>query len=225
MNINRVLSSEWLRYRNSQFFYLYVMILITIPFLIRRLNTTGPDETILLAIVSLVITVLAATEIPRLAESGILRAVLLSNISREYFYISHLMKYIVVYCFSFFIGTFSLLLVFKEPFNFEWILDRFFVYLIIILLYISFSQFLSILFRRTVESLMTSLLVLFVVVPIFNSFYSENSFYKKLPFLYIEPKNLLLVESTQFIYAIFILLCCSVITLFLGIKKMQKTEV
>ncbi|OZI11414.1 hypothetical protein CEW92_11680 [Bacillaceae bacterium SAS-127] len=176
MKVNKILISEWIRYRRSFFFFIYIGILIGLPFLLKLINIDPIDETLLLIVITLTITVLAATEIPRLTESGIIRPVLLSNVTRQYFYLSQLFKYLTIYCCSFLIGIISLQLVLISSFSFEWIARRFFVYLIITLFYVSFSQLLSVIFRRTVESLMSSILIIFVIIPILNSFFTRIHF-------------------------------------------------
>ncbi len=222
---NQIVSSEWIRYRRSWFFYIYIGTLIGLPVLLKWLKMDEIDETLLLIVITLTVTVLSATEIPRLLESGIMRSVLLSNITRKYFYLSQLLKYLLIYFLSFVVGMVPLQVAFINSISWGWIGKRFFIYLIIIIFYILLSQLLSIILRRTVESLMSSLLIIFVIIPIFNSLFQTNTFYKKLPFLYLEPKNFLLLETNQILYVTVLLRGCSAILQYMGIRNMERLEV
>lgn len=220
---NHIVSSEWIRYRRSWFFYIYIGTLIGLPVLLKWLKMDEIDETLLLIVITL--TVLSSTEIPRLLESGIMRSVLLSNITRKYFYLSQLLKYLLIYFLSFVVGMISLQLAFINSISWGWIEKRFFIYLVIIIFYILLSQLLSVILRRTVESLMSSLLIIFVIIPIFNSLFQTYTFYKKLPFLYLEPKNFLLLEANQILYVTVLLIGCSAILQYMGIRNMERLEV
>ncbi|KOS63227.1 hypothetical protein FJQ98_24425 [Lysinibacillus agricola] len=225
MNGSRLIGSEWGRYKVSFFFYLFFLAVITAPFVTRTINAEIIDEAILLVIITLTTVVLAATEMPRLIESGIIRSILLSNISRESFYVFQFVKYIGIFFVSFFFGMVSFFIAFPKLIDVNWIVERFIIYLVILIFYSSFSQCLSVFFKKTVETLMTCIVSLFILVPIFNSFFNENNLYKKLPFLYLEPKNLLMLSLSELLYPFILLICCSVIIQFIGLNKMKKMEV
>lgn len=86
----------------------------------------------------------------------------------------------------------SLKIAFLDNVSWKWILERFWVYFIITVVYMLFAQWISIIFQRTVESLMSCLLLLYVATPVLNSYFKAAEFYQKLPFLYLEPKKICL---------------------------------
>ncbi|WP_438351056.1 hypothetical protein ACP8HI_10660 [Paenibacillus sp. FA6] len=224
MTPTNIFSSEWLRYKRSLVFYLYIASLIGIPFLFRWIKA-GANETILFAVITLTITVLASTELARLAESGILRTILLSNVARTTFYVSHTCKYIVFFIFSTTLSMVIIHFVALQSLTLNLLLKQCFIYFVLTFFYLSFSQLLSILLRQTVQALMSGLLILYIIVPIFNSFFYSKEWYHLLPFLYLEPDNFLALESSKLVYISILLIACSLLFQYLGIRRMQKIEV
>lgn len=193
--------------------------------MLKQLNPENMDETFILTIITLTITVLAAVEIPRLVESGIIRTIFLSNIARSHFYRSQSLKYVVIFILSYIIGMTSLKIAFLDTVSWKWILERFWVYFIITVVYMLFAQWISIIFQRTVESLMSCLLLLYVATPVLNSYFKAAEFYQKLPFLYLEPKNMLTLDIVSIWYSSLLLIFCGAVFLYLGIRKVKRLEV
>ena len=125
----KLIQSEWVKYQRNLYFYMYFLLLLLLPFLLRILNIQTFDETLTMIIITLTITVVAATEIPRYCETGIIRTITLSNISRRSFYFSRFIKYILFYILSFVVGFTSLAIAFSNTITFTNCIKIFFIYL------------------------------------------------------------------------------------------------
>jgi len=215
----KLIQSEWVKYQRNLYFYMYFLLLLLLPFLLRILNIQTFDETLTMIIITLTITVVAATEIPRYCETGIIRTITLSNISRRSFYFSRFIKYILFYILSFVVGFTSLAIAFSNTITFTNCIKIFFIYLVINFFYVTFSQFLSLLYKRTVESLMTSILLLFVIFPLCNVIGKKYSFYSWLPLLYTEPKNFFVLNLGEIGYGIVLLISCGLLFQTLAVRK------